>query len=96
MNFIILCFQYSLLRYNQFKPPIPNSEEDPTVPEISLNSQGTSLTIFTFSSELIWFLDHPFLSPMLFLSCAVNEMQPFPQVLQNQTSPEEKKKLAFC
>ena len=52
MNFIILCGQYSLLRYNSI-PPTPNSEEDPTVPEISLNSEGTSLTMVTFSSELI-------------------------------------------
>lgn len=53
MNFIILCCQYSLLRYDQFKPPTSNSEGDPKVPEISLSSEGTSLTVVTFSSELI-------------------------------------------
>lgn len=53
VNFVSLCLQYSLLHYDQFKPPAPNSEEEPTVPEISLSSEGTPLTVVTFGSELI-------------------------------------------
>lgn len=66
------------------------------LPEISLNSEGNSFPMVTFGSELVPFLDHPFISPMLFLSYTVNEIiSPFHNFGKTRL-PQKRKKLALC
>ena len=66
------------------------------LPKISLNSEGNSFPMVTFGSELVPFLDHPFISPMLFLSYTVNEIfSPFHDFCKTRL-PQKRKKLALC